>query len=65
MIRLGDLPKGYYFSLRINNAPKGNQVWIKGDYDRSLKAYSCQRFSDMNDEKFISPNTLVNIDFIF
>lgn len=65
MERLKDLKKGDYFTKRPIAEPTEKQVWVKGDYDRTLKAYSIYRFSDINDEHFMSGNTLINTEFTF
>ena len=60
-----DLKKGEFFTRKPIDNPTENQVWIRGDYDRSAKAYSCTRFSDTNDEKLMKANTKVFLSFVF
>ena len=64
-VNIKKVKKGDYFTMKPIAEPKESQVWIKGDYDRENKAYECQRFSDMNDFKYIKANKDVYIDFTF
>lgn len=64
-VKLRDVKKGEFFTKKPYECPSDTQVWIKGDYDRSLKKYSCTRCSDFCDEQFISPDKDVYIDFIY
>lgn len=72
-IALKDVPKGTYF-ITTKTAkgldpqtltPRESSVWVKGDYDRSSKSYSCYKFNDICHEKFFKGKTLVSQDFIF
>lgn len=60
MKRIADLKKGEYFTL-FNGSP----VWVRGEYDRSLKKYSCYRFDDVCHERFYDGSKLVFTDFEF
>jgi hypothetical protein len=60
-----DLKKGEYFTLKPVEFPKESQVYIRGDYDRSEKKYSCTKFSDISEEKFFNGNKEIYTDFIF
>ena len=60
-----DIKKGTYFTLIEENEPKERQVWIKGDYDRSSKTYSCISFADMNKERFFKASKPIYTDFTF
>ena len=64
---LKDLKKGDFF-LRTSkpvSEPKPSQVWVRGEYDRSLKAYECYKWEDINHVGYISGKTLVYTDIIF
>jgi len=53
--------KDKYFKLKpTDSAP----VWVKGDYDRSLRAYECYTF-DGDRERYISGKTIVYAGFWF
>ena len=60
MKRIADLKKGEYFTL-FNGSP----VWVRGEYDRSSKKYSCYRFDDVCHERFYNGSKLVFVDFEF
>ena len=62
---LKQLNKGEYFTKKEIAYPKDSQVWIKGEYNHSLKKYECTRFSDMNDIQYISGDKIIYTDFIF
>lgn len=64
-MKLSELKKGEYFTKKPIEYPSENQVFIRGEYDRSSKKYSCLRFSDVNDEQFIKGDKEVFTDFIF
>lgn len=60
-----DLKKGDWFTLKPIAEPKENQVYIRGDYDRSEKKYECGKFSDISYCRMLKPSTEVYTDFIF
>lgn len=64
-IKLKDLKRGEWFICKPNEYPKEKQVFIKRDYDRATKKYSCQRFSDISDYIQLKPETIVYTDFTF
>ena len=64
-VSLKDLKKGEYFTLKQIDNPTEKQVYVKGEYDRESKTYSCYKFSDTNSERFIKGNKQVYIDFVF
>ena len=41
---LKELKKGEYFTRKNIPYPTDNQVYIRGDYDRTSKKYSCLHF---------------------
>ena len=64
-MKLKELKRGEFFTLKEYAEPKENQVWIKGEYDRSSKSYECTRFSDMNDYRYIKADRNIYIEFVF
>ena len=64
-MKLKGLKKGEYFTLKDIPEPKENQVWVKGDYDRSSKKYCCVRFTDISDSKEIAGDKEVYTEFTF
>lgn len=62
---LKELKKGDFFTLKKISNPNENQVYIKGDYDRSTKTYDCTAFDDFCRVKYFSGNKEVFTDFIF
>jgi folate-dependent tRNA-U54 methylase TrmFO/GidA len=60
-----DIKKGGYFTLKEISEPNGNQVYVKGEYDKKSKAYSCCKFSDVNYERFFKGDKVVFTDFTF
>lgn len=65
MQALRSLKKGEYFTRKPVEFPKESQVWVKGDYVRSLNAYECYKWEDINHITFISGKTMVNADIVF
>lgn len=64
-MKLKDLKKGEYFTLKPIAEPKDSQVYIKDEYDRSEKKYLCGKFSDISASRLLKPDTTVYTDFIF
>lgn len=64
-MKLKDLKKGDYFTVKPIAEPKENQVYIKGDYDRSDKTFECIRFSDISDSRSFKGDKEVYTDFTF
>lgn len=60
-VRMRDVNKGDF----IRRKPEAKDTYIKGNYDRSKKDYSCTSFWDINKEIFIKPTTYVWIGFDF
>jgi hypothetical protein len=64
-VPLKSLKKGDFFTKKSIDSPSDSQVWIRGEYDRSSKKFSCTRASDFCDEQFISGSKLVYTDFTY
>lgn len=56
------LKKGAFFRLSENDTAP---VWIRGEYVRSEKKYSCTKFDDINHENLMKGSREVIIDFEF
>ena len=56
-----ELKKGEFLKRKAD----ANRVYIKGDYDRSSKSYSCIAYDDINQEIFIKANKKVFVGFTF
>ena len=64
--KIKDLKKGDYFTLKnYGDYPADNRVYIRGDYCRECKKYSCVKFDDMNAETLKGGAVIVYTDFIF
>lgn len=57
---LGDVKHGDYFKLSENS-----RVYVRGEYVRSVRRYSCHPFDDVNRERFIPGKKAVFTDFKF
>ena len=55
---LRQLPKGALFT-RIG----GKTIYVKNHYNPDDKTYSCSKYYDINDEKFIKGTTKVSTNF--
>lgn len=64
-MKLKDLKNGDYFTIKSIEYPKESQVYIRGEYNKSSKTYSCCKFSDMNSERFFKGDKEIFTDFIF
>lgn len=66
-MKLKQLKKGDFFTLKPMNGKEAEakDIFLKLDYDRSLKKYECQAFSDICYWKYLKPETEVYTDFTF
>ena len=64
-MKLKELKKGQYFTKRWIEEPTDDQVWIRGDFDRSTGKYECQRFSDISCFCLLTGTREVYTDFTF
>lgn len=64
-MKIKSMKKGEYFTLDPIDRPTKSQVWIRGHYDRSLRAYWCRRFDDMSEIRFLSGSREVFVCFTF
>ena len=60
-----ELKKGQFFTCKPIEYPNENQVWVRGEYDRESKTYSCHRYGDVCDERMMAGTRKVFTDFIF
>jgi len=60
-----DLKRGEWFTLRPIAEPKDSQVYIRGEYDRSLRQYECGKFSDISAYRMLKGTTPVYTEFTF
>ena len=59
------LKKGEWFTKKDIENPTENQVWIRGDYDRTSKRYECQSYGDINRICYIKGDKEVYTEFTF
>lgn len=59
---LKELKKGDFFKLKDSDTAT---VYVRGEYDRSTKTYSCFKFEDVNDERFFKGSKKVFVGFTF
>lgn len=64
-VKVKELKKGDYFTRREVKYPIEEQVFVRGEYDRSERLYLCTRFSDINSWILIKGDTEVFTDFVF
>ena len=56
-----NLKKGEF----IKRTETAQRVYIKGDYDRATKSFSCIAYDDINQEIFIKADKVVFYGFTF
>lgn len=59
---IAKIKKGEFFKLSNSET---SPVWVRGDYVRSEKKFSCTKFDDINHENFFKGDKEVFIDFKF
>jgi hypothetical protein len=60
-VSLSNVKKGNYFTLKNVDKPKSKDLYVKGDYESSLKAYSCYKYDDVKKEIFIKEIKIVYV----
>lgn len=62
-----ELRLGEFFTLKDygTNEVSEKVVWVRGEYDRSTRNYSCYKFTDVCHESFYKGDKKVFTDFIF
>lgn len=64
-VKLKDLKKGEWFTLKPIEEPKESQVYIRDEYDRSEKRFCCGKFSDISAWRLFKGDKVVYTDFYF
>lgn len=65
MQKVKDLKMGEFFTLKPIAEPTDRQVYIRGEYDRSLKKYTCGRADDISYSRNLPGNKEVYTDFVY
>lgn len=65
IVNLKNLKNGDFFTFKHITYPNDNQVYIRGDYDRSTKTYTCYCYGDMNKYRSVKGDKVVFTCFIF
>lgn len=63
--KLKDLKRGELFTRKPHDEPNELQVYIRGEYDRSLKRYEVTKWADMNRVIMLKGETTVYTGFTF
>lgn len=66
-MKLKELKKGDFFSLKPHGERhvSDSQVYIKGEFDRSVKKYDCGRCDDISYSRYFSGDKEVYTDFVY
>ena len=62
---IGELKKGDFFTLKPVGFPSDRLVYVRGDYDRSEKKYSCYKWEDVNHETMKKSGAVCFTGFTF
>lgn len=60
-IQLKDLPKGEFFKRK----PASGKVYVRGEYDRSIRKYCCDDWHDISRGIELRGTTIVYANFEF
>lgn len=65
--QIKDLKAGEFFTLKDYGEQdvKECAVWVRGEYDKGSRTYSCYKFSDVNHEHFFKGTKEVFTEFYF
>ncbi len=64
-IKMKDLKKGEFFTLKPVEEPKESQVFVRDEYDRTERKYWAGKWSCYGDGKYIPGDRVVYTDFCF
>ena len=64
-MKIRELKKGEFFTVKQIDNPTDNQVYVRGEYDRSERKYECYKFSDINDYRYFKGDKEIYTDFTF
>lgn len=64
-MKIKELKKGEFFTLKPLEYPTEKQVYIRGEYDRTEKKYECIRFDDISSTRYFAGSKEIYTDFIF
>ena len=64
-LKVKDVQKGEYITLKPIAEPKASQVWVRDEYDRSERKYMIVKFDDASTSRLISGEKEVFTDFYF
>lgn len=66
-MKLKELKKGDLFALKPHGERHitDSQVYIKGEFDRSVKKYDCGRCDDISYSRYFDGNKTVYTDFVY
>lgn len=62
---ISKIKAGEYFTFQPIEEPTEKQVYIRGDYERSLRRYEYSKFTDVCNSKFAKGDRVVYVDFYF
>lgn len=64
-VKLSTLKKGDFFTLKPIEEPTVSQVYVRDDYDRSLKKFDSHKFINSCSSHFFKGDKIVYVDFFF
>lgn len=64
-MKIQELKKGDYFTVKPIAEPKESQVFVYDGYDRGLRKYCATKFSNISVDRAFKKDTEVYTDFIF
>lgn len=64
-VKIKDIKKGEFFTLKPIEYPTDMQVYIKDEYDRSEKKYSCYKYGDVCFSRSFKADKVVYTGFTF
>ena len=64
-MKMKELKRREWFTLKPIEHPKESQVYIRSDYDRSERKYWAQKWNDISDGKYVLGDREVYTDFEF
>lgn len=62
---ISSLQRGDFFTRKAIEDPTESQVWVRGSYYKSRKAFACYKFGDVMQEMFFKGDKAVFTGFTF
>ena len=64
-MKIKEMKKGEFFTVKAINNPTEKQVWVRGEYDKSERKYECYKWDDVCSTRLFKGDKEVFTGFTF